>query len=552
MVPWLREFHGEIRRIPRAVLTVHMSCPDPILLSGETREAFELLRKSADGESLRLWSGGWSGAPAALLTREELEWEYRWSETNEEGTGLEQLLRRTPESSFPYRATPAQAAHLAHVTGRPVCGGYASPPLFGSIRSLWIHHTGHWASIPARVLDASRPVAVPSDASGEAGLFHLVHFQEEIQDPARLVDQLLSLPPPLGFVPEREDRPPPPIFSAPASLGSPVLLNTGPATASPLRKAARLNRDRTREVLATLSPQRNGARPVAGTRPVAGVLAGGPGASREYRTPEEFQGSTEGHLMMNEGPLTVRFASGRIAGITGERDGSTPARRAAGYLRERGKRIPRTSYLQTENAAWFSGPRFRGVEEKAFLVPPGGNGDHRFDLHTTALLSERLPGVLLSYALRFPRVTPEEDFSIALMQIPLMETEAPREATIEILDSEGTLSTFPLPPEPGSWTIAARLARFPLNGGGSLWIGSADPAQPTVIAMQVELARGEKGFLLSLDPLFRYDGVLPGETAGTLITGTLIIAPGSTAPETLQVPADVEGYLRSFSRTVPE
>lgn len=264
--------------------------------------------------------------------------------------------------------------------------------------------------------------------------------------------------------------------------------------------------------------------------------------------------------MMSEGTLTVRFVAGRLAGISDERDGSTPVRRFTGYIREVDKLIPRTAFLQTEHAAWFSGARFRGVEEQALLVPPGGRRDEGFELHTRTILTENFPGVLLSYSLRLPRKPPERHLAISLMQIHLGRVASSRGVALEMLDEPSSLSPFPLPPEGAGRTIVTRLARFPLGDGGSLWIGSADATQSTPVAMCVELcgeagqqggSKGPGGPALSVDPLFRYEGILPPATAGTLITGTLIIAPGSAAPEALRIPADAMDYVRSFSRTLP-
>ncbi len=556
---WIRLAEAEFGRIPGAVATLHLVAPDLARVDGETRETFQLMNRSDESKWFRIWSGGWSGAPAVLLFREELEWDIRWSESNEDRTGLEQLLHRPVEAYAPHRPTPAQVVRLAGDREKPVCGGYPYPPQSGQIQPVWEYRDGRWRVAPALYLErdsleSSRRFPAPDHLPPEPFLLHLALSAETLPEPTILVDRILELLD-TGSSAETEVIPVDAVFreardeeldhlpsqfesALPASMPAPLQLIT--AAAATQRHSARLNRDRIADTLRTLSPYFSGsAASVAGVRPDRGSY-----------TPEEFQGSTEGHLTLQEGSLTVRFASGRLAGISDASRGESVRRRALGYVREHSGVIPRVSYLRTDHAAWFTGNRYRGVEERATMTLHGTDGEGLISMTTTTVVSEQFPGVLLGYALTFPENIPRVPLSIAMFQIPLAWHDPDSPAEVKLIDGDGVHSTATIPPGPGRWTVITSLLRVPLEGGG-LWIGSLDPGSPAIVPMQIERTATDQGALLSVEPVFHFHGVLPPDLAGNTITGSLVLVPGERPPGDLKIPREAERYLRYFSRTVP-
>lgn len=509
----------------------------------DAQQLFHHMREAAHEGTIRIWSGGFSGAPAVFLTDEELEWECRWSETNADGTGLVQRTRHAAQLFFPRCAAPDQVAAVAQTLRRPVCGGYEELPRPGDTQPLWIHDGENWGSLPVRFLDGTSTIPGSDEV---ASVPHVaLHFRSSspLPDPARLAEQIASwckrYPGAQGTFPG-QPRPVTAFAETIPLLAAAELHATAPAVSS-LRRSARLNRDRTRDILLTIAPHRNGYRP------------GPPGtaAPAPPRTAETFQGSTDGHLMMEDGGLTVRFAGGRIAGLSDDR-GSTVPRRALGYLRTGDAGLPRTSYLATDRAAWFTAPKVRGVEEHAVLIPPG-QSERPFELLTRTLCGELIPGVLLSYVLTIPSALPRYRCTISLMGIPVSWCDPHEETVLETVDSEGRVGTRLLPGGPGRWTVFATLIRVPVGTGPGFWIGSGEPpGYSTVIPIHVEKTWHGTRLLLSVDPVFHCAGTVPENLAGNRISGSIIMASGGRKPRDIHIDPDAAPYSASFSRIVPE
>lgn len=537
-----REIRRALPNDPRG-FAVHFPVPDAV---AATRDIPPI-----PAETVSLWSGGWSGAPAALLNREELEWEIRWGETNEEGTGLEQWLRRPSAVIFPSRPTAQQVVHLARVTGKPVCGGYYRRPDQGTFDRIRLFHNERWWSAPTLFLDLNLPIHISKTPTGALYpdpaiiLLHLVIGPGHCPDPHRTAERIahaLASDPLAGpcFSEENPDGSMrwQPVFAGVFPDGGPADLQIAAATVAPLRRTARLNRDKISATLRALSPYRSRS-----------VFSSSP--EREHFTPEEFQGSTEGHLTMREGGFTIRFASGRIAGIADDACGAMVARRATGYVQADAGILPETSYLTTDYATWFSGPRFRGVEERA-SARYGPESESRFQLLTRTMLVEDTPGARMSYTVQFPTELPLQKLSVAMFQIPIRYCNPGETTELELVDADGVRTETALPAGAGHWTVATALLRIPAADGPGFWIGSAEPGRSMMVVMEIERLSTERGLLLAIDPILRFEGVLPEELAATRLTGSLILAPGNREPGELHTPDHLRSYLSPFSRTVPE
>lgn len=549
---WIQAFEramGALFRDRTHWPVIHMPAQDPASLTTAVKHGFRTLREKIAANELHLWSGGWSGAPGALLSREELEWEIRWGDGNPEDGGLEQLFRVRPKVLFPTLISPSQALHLWEQDGRPVCGGYSTHPVPGTITPLWLYRRAHWYRAPALLLDIRRPETLPvliPDLEDQSRLIlHLVIPPtpfEDLPDPAAVAEAVApvfegrSAGPCFETVPDGNGETPG-LFVETFPLRSAVSLPLAPGIIGPLRGAARLNHDRVSGVLRGLSPYR-----MHGPTPVALV-----GASAMRREPLDFQGSTEGHLAMSEGDLGVRFASGRIAGITVKGGVGTVSRRALGFLRRDEGSIPSTVFLETHQAAWFSSTRSRGVEELALLPC----GPEPIELKTTAVLAEEAPGLLISYCLKFPARIPAGPVSASLFSIPILFRDETEDYTIELFDGDGVPGRLQIPPRPGRWTVMAWLLRFPLGGDAGIYIGAAEPGRRLAISMEVRQTRTDRGLLLSADPIWRHRGELPHELSGVKMTGTILLADGSGEVTDLQVQSGTLDSLLRFNLTVP-
>lgn len=582
---WVAPFLAELlRNRPDMAgrVALHLPAPAPATVTPEAARCFRSLAHLQKEEALTLWSGGWSGAPGAFLLSRELEEELLRADRNEEALGLAQLFPLPPEMFFLRGLSPPQAEELSKRTGTALCGGYRQQPRPGGVAPLWFFTGSRWVWRPSLVLDAEPPLAesFPS-GSGEAGLplIHLLIGPDASPDglpaPDRIVQTLLPfldhvLPenlskglPSENVAPKAPEPAPrtegtgsdpgkdgllPPFFADPLPLSTPRDFSLAAGTATPWRTSPDQRPRHPDKVLRTLSPYRETLRPAGKTGSIP----------PQHLPPGDFQSTTEGHLMMEEDSLTFKFASGRLAGIawgknTPEAGLTTVPRRAQGFFLDTTRRRPAVAYLQTRHAAWFSGESARGVEEIANLDCASGS----LELHTSASLITGIPGLTLSFRARFPETLPEAPCSIRLFQIPLRYVSGSASTgdtslSAEVITPDGGSLALNLSPKPGRITVAAWFLRIPISREQSLLIGTAEPGVRIATAFEIEIIRTPQGLLLAVEPIFRHDGILPQDLAGTSLAGTILLARGDTPLETLVIPSSEKTPLYRFSRTVPE
>lgn len=595
---WAAPFlEGLLGERPDLAGRVALHLPAPASVSPRAVSAFSSLARSQEEGALLLWSGGWSGAPGAFLSRRELEGELEpeprtGGASGPETAGLAALFPLPPRVFFLRGLTPLQVEDLGRERGALFCGGYRQRPLQGEVAPLWFFGDSRWTWRPSLVLDPGRPLPAPLGpvpGGSSPPLVHLVlgpgDLPRSASDPARALQAVLHLPeavlPSPGAVPTEEPRrdepasgqePPragllPSFFADPLPLSGQADLFLAAGTAAFWRGWSSQTPGNPEKVLLSLSPYGESPRPPARRTPIA----------RKHLPPGDFQSTTEGHLMMEEDSLTFRFASGRLAGITWNAPTSTPPlttvpRRAQGFCLEQAGRTPTVTYLQTRHAAWFSGETARGVEEVA-RMDLGGTS---LEFHTSAALRTGKPGLSLSFLASFPETLPAGPCSISLFQIPLVylpgnhrvgpspegsrnrrprsdRNPAPETAfQVEAVSPEGESLAVNLSSNPGRTTLVAWFLRVPLSRDESLLIGAAEPGQKIATAFEIEIVRTTRGALLTVDPIFRHQGQLPRNLAGTGLAGTLLFARGDTPLEQLVIPPDEKTPLYRFSRTVPE
>lgn len=424
---------------PKALLLV---CPPVEVLTDEVRTVWREIGVACEQSGTEIWSAGWSGTPAALLTSDELHWEYSWSVTSHWKNGITQLTGRPVAAFSPAWIEPVQAEHLS-------------------------------LSVPVVVRNEPERIRIWNAGSWHTGV-------------------TLSL---------REGRTQVPRTPIPTVL----------AALQHARSRRGVPRDRIRRTLL----QQDEGRPSRTKEPE--------GEARE------LQGGFTGTFELGERDLRIRFPGGRVGVIT-HSDTATPAIRAQGYvqlMRDRKSqkahtgRVARWFSLKTSThplesafAAWFTGNRIRGTQERATIDP-------WFDVETTAIATDDVSELLLNWTVRQLEPLPTAGIVRAsLYEIPLMKWSAGDALTVRM--TGGT--SFPTTVSgdelgAGVMTVAGEAVHVPCFGAGSgVWISATDPRGPLHVPFvfsgaPIDVGSEKQNTVLCFNPLGRLENglTLPAE-----------------------------------------
>lgn len=323
--------------------------PTPDTITEESRRAARAIGEMAGGGQLELWSGGFSGVPAALLAERDREWEARWGETNHWDTGLTQITGVVPARtclrwSMPGVSPDGRPAAALDANGRLILvdgvtlRAAKAAPDPGPEVVTWIDIEDGGESPAAATQRIHR--ALEGRRSSELVLTTLDELARPLSDAGPFVP---------GDAPGR---------IVPPHIGDAAVTLAGG------RQGRGIARDRTRNLLEHAAE----ARPRSDAP--MGVIEAGSTFQREAIS----QGTFSGEYEIEEQRLTARIVGGRFGGLRIDGDVALPARRAEGWMARRGSllRGPAAhTYLQTVWAHWFGDDEMRGTGEHATVEVDG-------------------------------------------------------------------------------------------------------------------------------------------------------------------------------------
>lgn len=491
-----------------------------------TTDAVDRLRHLAAKGALKLWNGGFAGAPTPILTTAELDWERCWGQTNRWGTGLEQILETNAEAYYPNGLVPAQARTLSDRARMPICGGYR-PGDREPIRDLYTFEDGRWTRRTVLVLDRHRGF-VPEEA------IDLVHLIVDGADLSPLHDFFETLAGRIDASASRGDTrengnavPGCARLANGIDTRSEASLLLASAVAARRRREIQGVIERTRTVLRETADIPENARETDGTSPEA---------------IRELQGMTSGLTEIVEGPVRARFAAGRPAGLTIDGQDVLLPIRSQGWARPIQGRRPRTIWLEGDAAAWFTTFTTRGIQERSRLVL--GDAAATLSVGIRSTISEELPALRIHLEISVPADPPAVPWLIEPIQLPLAWLSEDTEIRIEPLGIPGGAESCALRGEdlplslPGSAlriTVADRSILVAIDGTAPQGFFSLSLGAPAEGRRSRSIARRRRGErILWFNPAFSICGDIPQELAGSLIATTYLITHGSHDPAVLR------------------
>jgi hypothetical protein len=495
--------------------------------------ALAALRNAVEETRSAVWAGGWSGLTQRHLSQDELEWDLTWSVTNPWDTGLTRLLGVAPECIFPLEIAVAQALALKGsriAKKHPLCLGYPSSVPGGTAVPSGDSRRGG-TSVPggeSGQSGASVPggTSVPGGAAPDraTGTGHLVVFADgqwhtlptirfgENADgatgggpDARIIHTApahVAAGDPSVFGESRETRSWRESLvetarldeGAPDGVELPGYFTSGlPASrwADPEVMAGRARRRAARR------PSRERTRTILAVEPAPAVPAKG---SPDPFFNRELQGSVTGALRLDTETVGAVLLEGRLAGLTVAGAPLTPSVRSQGFFQ-----TPETiTYLETVNAAWFTGVHVRGVHETASL---GGFAT----VETTLFAHDDVPGITLTHRVTVHRDFPAEVSRIALMETVIAEVHgAPSNVlstgmTGAIAGSDGStrecaIDVTAAGAYPWEWARDAVALRLDLPGT-PVWIAAAHPGATVTAPFALGVRPTPSGLRLVWHPL---------------------------------------------------
>jgi len=509
-----------------APVVLHSTTPLDPAGDRATTDSVDRLRHLAGEGALKLWNGGFAGAPTPILTTAELDWERCWGQTNRWGTGLEQILETHTEAYYPNGLVPAQARVLSDRARMPICGGYR-PGDREPIRDLFTFEDGRWTRRTVLVLDGNTRF-VPKEA------IDLVHLIVDGADPSPLPDFVESLAGRINASASRGDT----RENGNAPPGCARLVNgidtrydasllLASAVAARRRREIQGVTERTRTVLWETANIPENARETDGTSP---------------EVIRELQGMTSGLTEIVEGPVRARFAAGRPAGLTIDGHDVLLPIRSQGWARPIQGRRPRTIWLEGDAAAWFTTFTTRGIQERSRLVL--GDTAATLSVGIRSTISEELPALRIHLEISVPADPPAVPWLIEPIQLPLAWFSDDTKIRIESLGIPGVAESCTFRAEdlplslPGSAlriTVADRSILVAIDGTApqgffSLSLGA--PAEGRRSRSTARRRRDER--ILWFNPAFSIRGDIPQELAGSQIAATYLITHGSHDPAVLR------------------
>jgi hypothetical protein len=524
------------------------------------RVALDALRDAITETGSSVWAGGWSGITQRHLSQDELEWDLTWSITNPWDTGLTRLLGVVPECVFPLEISGSQAYALSRsriAKKHLLCLGYRTPVPGAAIDSavgaaggdgeaavtegnatghLVLCAQGAWSVLPTVLLgqsgdgndsvgsDAAIIHAMPSRSSPDTPPFPSRHEDNRAwrDTLAETGEATTGAPDSPGYF---TSGLPAPRWADPAIM----------AARARLRASRRPSRERTRTILAL--------------DPAPAVT--GKGSSDPFQN-RELQGSVTGSLRLDTETVGAVVLEGRLAGLTMNGSPLTPPVRSQGFFQ-----TPETvTYLETVNAAWFTGVHVRGVHETASF------GDIA-TVETTIFAHDDIPGITLTHRVTVRADFPADALRIALMETPIVEipgdsatpdpgrggrvlstgiagATAGSDGSITECSVDGTAEGS----SPWQWARDAVALRLDLPAA-SVWIAAAHPGATVTAPFSLGIRPTRSGLRLVWHPL----GFAPGRNEPFLRRGSWTVSYRITSSDAplLRVEDPIAGEIDGFT-----
>lgn len=525
-------------------VALHLATPDVRTVTREAMEAAKRIGDLTQKRSLQIISGGWCGAAGALITPSELLWEWRWSLTNPENTGVEQIFRVQAAGFFPQASCEYQLEGIPEDTTDLICCGYPPEHCTTASRGVapfFVRHRGVWREHQALLVRYGEAPRHRDHLPGYT-MVHLVleHRQLHLPDVPEVGDTLLDLLSRCTLEEPPEGRPPAGTMSS--------------GTREDLSGALYLRAPGTIHARGTCGHRPNGTRTVLSCASLLGVSeAGAPLPPAEL---PDFQGTTDGAFTLDEpGGVTVVTRAGRPGGITLPDGTPVMTGHLWGYARNASGILPEIRYLESHGAAWYSGTGHRAVREESSLTM----GSSRIALSLSTVTIDHRQGFFFPWVmtLPFPGLS-RATWTAAPLLLPLNTGTAHGPVAVEAVDCDGKSTVVHLREDDTPVVVPAWYVRIPVAGGPTVLLAAADPGNRAIMPwlLRRNASRGETVVALGYHGSGYHGSGLPEtphpmETRETVLRGTYVVAPGNTPEDLLHVDFDAAPFVMPFNRTDP-
>ena len=466
---------------------------------------------------------GWSGACFSSLTRQEIEWEARWTRRNPWGTGLEQLLERPLNILHPRRANPEDLRVLQDRFAYLLCGSETETLLYRNgephpqhIPTLTVGSPNLPQAGGTILLHQILPVDF--DTAAAETLHHLIlQLEANGAAPVALTDISFASPGGAG------DR------MAVAESSTPLIEEAlRHSRITPARRSRTDLQERHRFVLSNLGLLPENTAPAS--------------AMTETASPKdsiESLGSMVGRALFHDEKLHVTTLGGRLAGLVWNDTTLLPLHRAQGYIVSNGK----TTYLEMKAAHAFEIQNVHGVLEESDLG--GIQCDQRIYIaEGYQALLYRVEAVFPS---RWVQENPVSRFSLLRL---FLGTADDSFVIVKTWYPDGSHRLWDIPNRPGFYTVTGSTIQFP-EQFGELSIAGIE----AIVPMTLEVRRGAHAPEWYLHPFLEGRNVDLRRYQGYRFTMTISLG-RSLAPEgtIFALPPAVKrsALPYSFQRISPE